>query len=46
MFQNPDDQIIFPTVEEELALGLRPKGFNKQQAKAAKLAAAAAAKAE
>ena len=35
MFQNPDDQIIFPTVEEELALGLRPKGSNKQQAKAA-----------
>ena len=34
MFQNPDDQIIFPTVEEELALGLRPKGLNKQQAKA------------
>ena len=33
MFQNPDDQIIFPTVEEELALGLRPKGLNKQQAK-------------
>ena len=23
MFQNPDDQIIFPTVEEELALSLR-----------------------
>lgn len=35
MFQNPDDQIIFPTVEEELALGLRPKGLNKQQAMAA-----------
>ena len=35
MFQNPDDQIIFPTVEEELALGLRPKGLTKQQAKAA-----------
>lgn len=33
MFQNPDDQIIFPTVEEELALGLRPKGLNKAQAK-------------
>ena len=27
MFQNPDDQIIFPTVEEELALGLRPSGI-------------------
>ena len=34
MFQNPDDQIIFPTVEEELALGLRPKGLNKIEARA------------
>lgn len=34
MFQNPDDQIIFPTVEEELALGLRPQGLSKQQARA------------
>lgn len=34
MFQNPDDQIIFPTVEEELALSLRPSGLSKQQAKA------------
>ncbi len=34
MFQNPDDQIIFPTVEEELALGLHPQGLNKQQARA------------
>ena len=25
MFQNPDDQIIFPTVVEELALGLQPQ---------------------
>jgi biotin transport system ATP-binding protein len=33
MFQNPDDQIIFPTVEEELALGLRPAGLSKQQAR-------------
>ena len=33
MFQNPDDQIIFPTVEEELALGLRPLGLNKRQAR-------------
>lgn len=32
MFQNPDDQIIFPTVVEELALGLQPKGFNKKEA--------------
>lgn len=33
MFQNPDDQIIFPTVQEELALGLRPAGLSRQQAK-------------
>ncbi|WP_280190664.1 energy-coupling factor ABC transporter ATP-binding protein [Delftia sp. PS-11] len=32
MFQNPDDQIIFPTVEEELALGLRPLGLSKRDA--------------
>lgn len=32
MFQNPDDQIIFPTVEEELALGLRPSGLGKREA--------------
>src|SRR5256885_12884737 len=30
MFQNPDDQIIFPTVEEELALGLRPSGISRR----------------
>ncbi|WP_417283128.1 energy-coupling factor ABC transporter ATP-binding protein [Comamonas sp.] len=34
MFQNPDDQIIFPTVEEELALSLRPQGLGKKEAKA------------
>ena len=34
MFQNPDDQIIFPTVEEELALGLQGQGMAKKQAKA------------
>ena len=34
MFQNPDDQIIFPTVVEELALGLQPQGFSKKEAKA------------
>ena len=34
MFQNPDDQIIFPTVLEELALGLQPQGFSKAAAKA------------
>jgi len=33
MFQNPDDQIIFPTVEEELALGLRPLGRSKREAR-------------
>jgi biotin transport system ATP-binding protein len=33
MFQNPDDQIIFPTVEEELALGLRPASLSRQQAR-------------
>ncbi|MEG0200968.1 MAG: ATP-binding cassette domain-containing protein, partial [Comamonas sp.] len=32
--QNPDDQIIFPTVEEELALSLRPQGLGKKEAKA------------
>jgi biotin transport system ATP-binding protein len=32
MFQNPDDQIIFPTVEEELALGLRPAGVPRREA--------------
>ena len=37
MFQNPDDQIIFPTVEEELAFSLSPNGLprkvNCQQAR-------------
>lgn len=32
MFQNPDDQIIFPIVEEELALGLQPRGLKKREA--------------
>lgn len=32
MFQNPDDQIIFPIVEEELALGLQPQGYRKREA--------------
>lgn len=32
MFQNPDEQIIFPTVEEELALGLSPSGLPRRQA--------------
>ena len=34
MFQNPDDQIIFPTVEEELALGLQPQGLSRRDAQA------------
>lgn len=32
MFQNPDEQIIFPTVEEELALGLSPRGISRRAA--------------
>ena len=32
MFQNPDEQIIFPTVEEELALGLEASGATRRQA--------------
>lgn len=32
MFQNPDDQIIFPTVEEELALGLSTSGISRREA--------------
>lgn len=32
MFQNPDEQIIFPTVVEELALGLSPRGVPRKQA--------------
>lgn len=39
MFQNPDDQIIFPTVEEELALSLQhlqlPRAALQQQVHAA-----------
>lgn len=34
MFQNPDDQIIFPTVLEELALSLQPHGLDKKAAQA------------
>lgn len=33
MFQNPDDQIIFPTVAEELAFSLTASGIGKQQAR-------------
>lgn len=33
LFQNPDHQIIFPTVEEELAFGLRQLGQDKGAAR-------------
>jgi biotin transport system ATP-binding protein len=32
LFQNPDHQIIFPIVEEELAFGLRQMGLGKAEA--------------
>lgn len=32
MFQNPDEQIIFPTVQEELALGLQAHGQSRRDA--------------
>ncbi len=34
LFQNPDHQIIFPTVEEELAFGLRQMGHTVDAARA------------
>ena len=34
LFQNPDHQIIFPTVEEELAFGLRQLGLGRDAARA------------
>lgn len=34
MFQSPDEQIIFPTVDEELALGLTAQGLTRRQAQA------------
>lgn len=34
LFQNPDHQIIFPTVEEEISFGLRQMGNNKADAQA------------
>lgn len=33
MFQNPDEQIVFPTVKEELALGLEVAGLARRQAR-------------
>ncbi len=33
MFQNPDEQIIFPTVEEDLALGLEAGGLGRRPAR-------------
>ncbi|MBF5004353.1 energy-coupling factor ABC transporter ATP-binding protein [Diaphorobacter caeni] len=35
MFQNPDDQIIFPVVVEEIALSLRTRGMKKSEAQQA-----------
>jgi biotin transport system ATP-binding protein len=32
LFQNPDHQIIFPTVGEEMAFGLRQQGLDKAEA--------------
>ncbi len=34
LFQNPDHQIIFPTVEEEISFGLRQLGQSREAAKA------------
>jgi biotin transport system ATP-binding protein len=34
MFQNPDEQIIFPTVAEELGLSLQASGVSRQAARA------------
>jgi len=41
LFQNPDHQIIFPTVEEELAFGLRQKGYSAPAARGLALQALA-----
>lgn len=35
LFQNPDHQILFPTVEEELAFGLVQQGRSRAEARAA-----------
>ena len=42
LFQNPDHQILFPTVSEELAFGLRQMGLPAASARTAALAALAA----
>ncbi len=42
LFQNPDHQILFPTVEEELAFGLRQLGRSQSEALATARAALAA----
>lgn len=42
LFQNPDHQIIFPLVEEELAFGLRQRGLGRDGALAAARARLAA----
>lgn len=42
LFQNPDHQIIFPTVIEELAFGLRQQGQAPKEARAGALAILAA----
>lgn len=42
LFQNPDHQIIFPTVEEEIAFGLRQLGASRPQAREAARAVLAA----
>lgn len=34
LFQNPDHQILFPTVEEELSFGLRQQGRTEAEARA------------
>ena len=39
IFQNPDHQIIFPTVEEEVTFGPRQQGYSKEQARRIALAA-------
>lgn len=42
LFQNPDHQILFPTVAEELAFGLTQQGISRGEARARALALLAA----